>query len=430
MKTKWTLVAVAFGVLFALSSATAQTLHYYSWEPNIAEQTKTLIAQFESAHPGVHVDYQVDPPAQYWPKMSALAAAHRLPDVFYMSSGFVDEWQSKGLLADLNSYASSLNWSDYYTGVLGTARFPHTGSGDLYAIPIDWVGTVLFYNKDAFDKAGVAYPVQNWTWSDFLDAARKTTVRDSSGKVKQWGFWVYGRYAQIEPWVYQNGGHILNSARTRVDVDSSGMAALKFLSDLVNVDHVAPPPKQMAGIGQQDIFPRGMAAMWVDGSWNISNNRTVAGNSFNWDVTMVPRGPAATSDTAYTWPDMMAMAQTSDNKEMAWQFIKFMTGSARPASTYLAGTVPFFRPTAQEVLKMDQGQPPEHESLLLKLGTLPGLTTFTPSWSEWRGYAAAENGGMNGELDKVFNGEESLSSAVTHFTDYANKVLSRIYPNP
>ncbi|HUX19597.1 MAG TPA: sugar ABC transporter substrate-binding protein [Spirochaetia bacterium] len=429
MKGRSAFLSVLLFAVSGFSYVQAQTIRYFSWEPNIAEQTKVLISQFEQAHPGVKIQYEDDPPAQYWPKMSALAAAHRLPDVFYMSSGFIDQWHSEGLLADLSSYASNMDWSKYFTGALPTARFPHSTTGDLFALPIDWVGTVLYYNKDAFDKAGLSYPTNNWRWSDFSNAAKQLTVRDGNGKVSQWGFWVYGRYAQIEPWIYQNDGRILNANRTRVSLDSNATSALRFLTDLVNVDHVAPPPKLMSGINQQDVFPRGLAAMWVDGSWNIANNRKIAGN-MRWGIAMVPQGPDATSPEAYTWPDMMAMSSSSRNKQIAWEFLKYMTGPARPANTYLAGTVPFAKSTEQTVLQEDQGRQPSNESMLLELGKLPGTTSFTPGWSEWRGYAASGSGGMNGELDQVFNGEESLSTAIQKFTSYANQVLGRTYPNP
>ena len=423
-------VLAIVAVLGLLGLASAQTLRYFSWEPNITEQTNALIQQFEAAHPGVKIQFEADSPDQYWPKMSALAAAHKLPDVFYMSSGYIDEWQSNGLLADLQPFTKGVDWSQYFTGVLSTARFPHGATGDLYAVPIDWVGPVLYYNKDAFDKAGVPYPSADWTWNDFLDAAKKLTVRDANGKVTQWGFWAYGRYAHIEPWIFQNDGHVLNAARTRIQVDANAKAAMKFVTDLVNVEKVAPAPKLMSGVNQQDVFPQGLAAMWVDGSWNIANNRKIIGDKFHWDIAMVPRGPAASSDTAYTWPDMMAVSATSKNKELAWEFVQFMTGSARPANTYLAGTVPFAKSTEEAVLKNDAALQPAHESLLLEIGKLPSRTTFTPKWSEWRGYSAAGGGGMNGELDKVFNGQESLDDAIAAFTSHGNQVLARVYPNP
>ena len=57
-----------------------------------------------------------------------------------------------------------------------------------------------------------------------------------------------------------------------------------------------------------------------------------------------------------------------------------------------------------------------------------GRTTFTLGWSEWRGYAATGSSGMNGELDKVSNGEQTVDEAIKAITEYGNGVLSRYYP--
>jgi multiple sugar transport system substrate-binding protein len=35
-------------------------------------------------------------------------------------------------------------------------------------VPKDFATRVLYYNKDLFDKAGVAYPNDKWTWKDFV----------------------------------------------------------------------------------------------------------------------------------------------------------------------------------------------------------------------------------------------------------------------
>ena len=431
MRIRSTMTTLLVLGLLALGLAQAQTLRYFSWETNIAEETAALIEEFESMHEGVTIEYEALPPDQYWPRMSALAASDRLPDVFYMSSGFIAEWQANDLLANLQSYVDEMELGDYFAGVLSTARFPDPETGDVHAIPINWVGPVLYYNQDMFDAAELEYPSEDWTWDDFLNAATELTVdEDDDGRIDQWGFWHYGRYAQIEPWIFQNGGHILNDARTRVEVDDNAREALQFLSDLTNTHEVSPPPREMEGIRQQDVFPLGLAAMWVDGSWNIANNRTVTGDDFTWNIAMVPRGPSATEDIAYTWPDMLAVAESSENKDLAFEFVEFMTGPSRPAETFLGGTVPFYAPTADSEAWQEPDQQPADKDVILELGNLPSRTTFTPSWSEWRGYAAAEGGGMNGELDQVFNGQKSLDEAIESFVAYANEVLARVYPNP
>lgn len=420
---------VVVGLLFGL--AFGQTLRYFSWETNIPEETAALIAEFEAMHPGVTIDFEALPPDQYWPRMSAMAAANNLPDVFYMSSGFIFEWYANGLLTNLQPYVDALDLSNYFSGVLPTTRFPSPDTGDVHAVPINWVGPVLYYNQDAFDEAGLEYPNDDWTWDDFLTAATALTVdKTGNGRIDQWGYWVYGRYAQIEPWIYQNNGRILNEARTRIEVDDAARETLQFLTDLVNVHQVAPRPQEMEGIRQQDVFPLGLAAMWVDGSWNISNNRSIIGDEFQWNIAMIPSGPNSEERIGYTWPDMLAIANGSEHEEIAWKFIEFMTGPGRPAETFLGGTVPFFRPTAESEAWLEPHLQPADKGVVLQLGGLPTRTSFTPNWSEWRGYGAAEGGGMNGELDQVFNGRKALDAAIETFTTYGNQVLSRSYPEP
>ena len=421
------------GVLAALlfSSAAAQTLRYFSWETNIAEETAALIAEFEAMNPGVTVLFEALPPNQYWPRMSALAAANDLPDVFYMSSGFISEWYANGLLGNLEPYVSKLNLDEYYSGVLSTARFPTPETGDLHAWPINWVGPVLFYNATAFDEAGLGYPNADWTWDDFLAAAQALTIdKTGNGQIDQYGYWIYGRYAQVEPWVYMNDGRLLNEARTRLAPNPQAIEALQFLSDLVNVHEVAPKPLEMEGIRQQDVFPLGISAMWVDGSWNISNNRSIIGDSFEWDIALLPAGPSSTERIAYTWPDMLASSPNTANPELAWKFIEFITGPSRDASSFLGGTVPIYRATAESEGWLERGQQPASKEVILELGKQPARTSFTPNWGEWRGYAAAEGGGMNGELDQVFNGRKALDAAIASFVEYGNSVLSRSYPTP
>jgi len=431
---KSTVVRVVVSIVLTVlifGSVSAQTLRYFSWETNIAEETAALIAEFEALYPGVKVEFEALPPNQYWPRMSALAAANDLPDVFYMSSGFISEWQSNGLVANLEPYLANIDLDDYYSGVLSVARFPSPETGDLHAVPINWVGPVLFYNATAFDEAGLGYPNDSWTWDDFLAAAKALTVdKTGDGRIDQYGFWLYGRYAQIEPWIYMNDGRLLNEARTRLEPNAQAIETLRFLADLTNVHEVSPKPQDMEGIRQQDVFPLGLAAMWVDGSWNIGNNRSITGDNFKWDIAMIPAGPASSERIAYTWPDMLAMSPNSANPDLAWAFVEFMTGPSRGAGSFLGGTVPFYRATAESEAWLERDQQPASKDLLLELGRLPSRTSFTPNWSDWRGYGAAEGGGMNGELDLVFNGRKGIDAAIATFIEYGNQVLTRSYPQP
>lgn len=402
------------------------TMSYYMWDPSFEETEQIMVDKFMEAYPHVTIDFNVIGTPDYWTRLEALAAANDLPCVFNMSAGFFDQWHGDGLLLNLQEYVDrDINPEDYYSGVFDVVRDRETG--DMYSFPFAFVETVLFYNKDAFDEAGVAYPAEGWTWDEFLDAAQQLTIdEDDDGVIDQYGFFFYGRYAQIEGWVYQNDGRFLNEDKTRFEPDDNAVEALEFLASLIHEHGVAPAPAEMEGIRQQDVFPLGLAAMWVDGAWNIENNRDIVDDAFEWAVAPIPRGPQATADTAYGWPDSMAIASTCEHPDVAWDFINFMTGPERTIDLTFGGKIPIYQPVALSDEFLEEGQQPDNMGFLLEWAEHTGPTTFTPGWGEWRGYT--DGAGLEGQLDDVFNGNTDLETALQNATEHANSVLQRYYP--
>ncbi len=402
------------------------TLRYWMWDPSIKAQVQSAVNKFESTHPNIKVELTTIDPHDYWTKLRIMASTNKLPDVFNMSSGYIEEWSAKGLLLDLQNYVNTdLNVSNYFESLFNMAKYPKN-TGDVYALPFAWVTPVLYFNKTAFDKAGLSYPNENWNWCDFLNAAEKLTIKEN-GKVKQWGFWLYGRYAQIEPWIYRDGGHLLSADKKKFAPDAKAIETMKFLTKLVTTYKVSPQKKEMTGVRQQDIFPLGMAAMWVDGSWNIENTRKLFANKFNWGIAPVPVGPNGSKNVIYAWPDMIAVSSKTPHPKEAWELAKFMSGPGLTINMYMAGKIPSYKPLADSEAFLEKGKQPAEKGILLDLGKLNMVNSFTKGWSEWRGYGAAETLGLNGALDAVMNGEMSFQKALQETTQNANKVLSRYY---
>ena len=264
-------------------------------------------------------------------------------------------------------------------------------------------------------------------WENRDEFGRPIFDEDDDGTVDTWGMYLYGRYAHIEPWVFRNGGRYLNADETALELNDEAVNALQFLTDLVNVEGVAPQPQEMEGVRQQDIMALGMAAMWVDGSWNIANVRKIAGDDFRWGIAQVPMGPDATKETAaaYAWADMLSVGQNSRNPELAWAFIQHMVGEGRDASDFLGGKVPAYIEIATSEGWLEKDQQPANKGLLLDIGAQNVYTGFSKNWSGWRGYDSTGSSGMNGELDEVLNGRKSLDEAIKAFVLYGNDILSR-----
>lgn len=417
------------GVKDTQASSGPITLEWWTWDPTMQEENQQIIAQFERQNPGVKVNNTIIGTSEYWTKIRIQANQNKLPDVFTMSSGYIEEWAKDGLLYNLDSFVQKDDTFDiFYKSIFDTNK-AISNTDSYYAIPFALVTTVLYYNKDAFDAAKLAYPTDAWTWNDFRNAAKKLTIdKNGDGKIDQWGYWFYGRYAHIEPWIYANGGRLLDRTTMRFSPDKNAMDAMKMLTDLVLVDKVAPAPKDMSAFQQQDVFPQGVAAMWVDGSWFVDTFRKKLGNDMRWGIVRVPSGPGGTNTLTYGWPDSYALAPNTKHPEMAWKFARFVAGEGIGLDTYMAGKIPSAKKLATDPLFSDPNQQPGKDmDLLIEQAAGPMTTSYSMGWSEWRGYGGSEALGLNGMIDAIVNSLMSFDEAFKKSTDSINTVLKRLY---
>ncbi len=419
-------ILVLLGVAITLLGKV--TITYWMWDPSIRDKVEKAIEKFEKLHPDIEVKLTTMLPKNYWPKIRTLAFTKRLPDVFNMSSGYLEEWVANGFLLDLTDFVErDINKDEFFFNLFEVGR-KLARTDRYYAIPFALVVTVLFYNKDMFDEAGLEYPNADWDWFDFLNAAIKLTKdKDGDGKIDQWGFWFYGRYANVEPWIYANGGHLINRETMRFEPDENAIQALRFLVRLTTKYKVSPKPREMKGIKAKNVFPMGLAAMWVDGSWNIENNRKVAADKFRWGIAPVPVGPRGSKDVAYGWPDFIVISAFTKHPKEAWEFAKFMAGEGLTMDMYMAGKIPSYKPLAMSEEFLEKGKQPEEKGILREIASRKLLNSFTKGWSEWRGYGAAENMGLNGLIDAVLNGEMTFEEMLEKAKENVNRVLERYY---
>jgi multiple sugar transport system substrate-binding protein len=103
---------------------------------------------------------------------------------------------------------------------------------------------VVYYNKNLFDQAGVAYPQAGWSWDDFLKAAQALTKdTNGDGATDQYGVGTELEAIRLAPFVWQNGGEIVDDPAkpTRLALDTpAATEAFQWFVDLQVKHHVAP----------------------------------------------------------------------------------------------------------------------------------------------------------------------------------------------
>jgi multiple sugar transport system substrate-binding protein len=297
------------------------TINYmtFSAAPNYIDELEATIAAFEAEHPSINVEYETLAFGDYFTKLQTVVAAGQAPDAFELNYENFVTYAERGALYDLTPLLSadgSFDPAIYNQTAL--AAFTHDGKQ--YGLVESFSNVVLFYNKDLFDAAGVAYPTADWTWEDELAAAQKLT-----------GNGVWGTFAPIQFWEFyktiaQNGGSILSEDKTAVTIDSpENVETLTWMIDKIATHKVTPSDIDMAGQSSEDLFKAGKIAMLRTGIWLLGD--FVENADFNWDIALEP---GKTQKAHHFFANGVALAANSDHPQEAYEWIKFLT-SAKPA---------------------------------------------------------------------------------------------------
>lgn len=229
---------------------------------------------------GVKVNVEVVDWDNYWTLLEAGASGGTMPDVFWMHSNTVQMYMENDLLLDLTDYISkdsSVDLSKYYEGVKNLYT---RNDGKVFALPKDHDTIALLYNKAIFDKYGVEYPTDAWTWDDMYEAAKKIT-EDSKGDV-------YGMAMNTsnnqDGWynaIYCYGGKVVTDDHKGTTIGSAeSKAGMEMIRKLLTV---GAPQSVVAETGTDSLFMSGKVGMITQGSWMINAFYTAEGhNDYAW----------------------------------------------------------------------------------------------------------------------------------------------------
>jgi multiple sugar transport system substrate-binding protein len=394
------------------------TLSYTSWElyPQQAENERnTLVTPFQEQFPNITIENSaVAGFDAYWQKIQTLYATGQAPDVYAMSVGYEWDFANEDKIIDIDDRVKAeMPEDEYFQSPLPMLRYPDP-SGRLFAFPFQWVCSVLYYNKDLFDKAGAPYPDESWTYATLLDAAKELTGEG------QFGFSSNSAHNVLDAAIYANGGKVLNDDyKTCALADSpEAIETIQWFVDLIFKEKVAPDADQSRNIGlgtSNTPFQSGRVAMVIDGSWQIPTTR---GAEFNWDIAMVPSGTE--KRVIYGGPDSLSISSTTPNVEQAWEFLKYAVGPARNVESFGAGVVPIYKATAQSEAWLQEGQDPANMKVILESEPyMMGAEFISNNWTEWRITS------MNSDLTPALLGATSVEDAVRTTTDNINAILAK-----
>ncbi|HRU40104.1 MAG TPA: sugar ABC transporter substrate-binding protein, partial [Candidatus Goldiibacteriota bacterium] len=219
---------------------------------------KEMVAKFEK-DTGLTVSAERAPSGPpYMEKVLTQFAGGSAPDVLFVEVNNFKEFAQKGVLEDLTPFLEAdktLKKSDFYPQIID--RF--TVGKSLYVLPRDIAPIcTVYYNKKAFDEAGVKYPKDDWTWNDLVTIGKRLVKKDANGMVTRFGY--VDDWPIWEAFVYSNGGKLVDNVKnpTKCVMDKKEVIeAVQFRADLIHKHGITPSPSQMTAMGSMgtsDMF--------------------------------------------------------------------------------------------------------------------------------------------------------------------------------
>ena len=313
-----------------LASATAalaqqeQVKLQVSYWGNTAElEVKTALFQkFEETHPNIKLELTYTTGAEYPTKLQTLISANMAPDVMAIASDVMYPFKGIGIFEDLNAYIAKDNLQDKYEQI-GLKTFTYT-DGTLQAAPYVSKVFAIAYNKALFDAAGLAYPTNDWTENQMLELARNLTKGE--GMDKQFGFfWNWAPNEMMRNLYGVQPVYDVQTMTMQAVENPSFKTAVSLLHKMISEEEISPDATAQKSVGGG--FETGKYAMAMVLTSHIANLTNLIGDTFGWDIVMLP-----VNETYGRWNstlrlDGYTMSSKSTHKQEAWELIKFLTAN-------------------------------------------------------------------------------------------------------
>lgn len=290
---------------------------------------KGLADSVHDKYPNITVTETNPPFAAYFTKLQSQLASGDTPCILSMQSlrlpAFAKAMEPlDDLMKDVGFDASE--WNE---GALKALQY----DGKQYAIPYGISTMIMYYNKDAFAKAGVSEPEAGWTIADFEAAAKKVTAATGKPAFGQ----SFSDLHMFSLLLADNGAKPV-SDDAKLQLTTPKMEdAFAWYSGLSTKEKVASVPASSSDVpwGEQQ-FVAGNVAMAVDGTWNLSSNASDA--SFKVGVAALPQG--TNGGGTYSANSGFGIAKTCKHKKEAAEAISVITGAEGSASAAKQGQAP------------------------------------------------------------------------------------------
>jgi multiple sugar transport system substrate-binding protein len=248
-----------------------------------------------------------------------------VPDLIFAGENEIFKLAALDVPQDLNALigANKVDMSRFDPTLVSSIR-KYSSKGETLALGYAMQYYATFYNKDIFDKFGVAYPKDGLTWSEQIEIAKKVTRTEAGASY-------YGMIA--------GGGGSLAQSLGLSRVDSKTKKAVFETEDWRKVFSLAqsiygipgnmPPKNKVSTAAKTFTQDKNVALLPWFGDTMINSLEVLlkAGTPMNWDMASYPIFPEHPGKSHEISFRSFIVSKTSKYKDDAFQVAKFLSTS-------------------------------------------------------------------------------------------------------
>ncbi len=319
-------LVLAFMLAFSGISMAERTLKVAVF-PDWDSLMKDLIPAYEAEHPGLKIELQVLGHADHHNQLlMALTTGSSTPDATAIDIAYLGRFIREGGLLDLSKepYNAGQYADDYVDFSWGLVS---TEDNRTIALPMDAAPATLYYRVDVLEEAGISETaIQDVeTWEQLVEFGKEVSA-DTNGDGKNDRFLIADASTVAEA-IYRGnipedeGIYFDNEGNSIVDNDRfvKAFTVAKKIRDAGLDARVTSWTNEW-----YEVFKEGSAAIEISGSWLV-------GHMQNWmapDTAGQWRAQHLPEDSYTRWGGTFwGIPKDAENKEDAWEFIKYITRS-------------------------------------------------------------------------------------------------------
>ncbi len=336
-----TFLAACGGDTSNSSSSGTKKISYANWasaESATKNQIDQALKSFETQYHATINNIAI-PFDSMLTQLQTMSTGGNPPDVMELSGNWPYALGGGGSLEPLNSYAGSWK-NDAFTNSFEVGTY----KGQIYAAPFSISPHGFWYNKELLQKNGIKNPP---TTMDELNSQMAELRARLPANIHPIGIDISKtEYALVGfwPWIWTFGGNPLaEDGQGNVTVnwtDDGTVKAFQWLQDIVKKNWT---PSDQAIKAERQLMSTGEMIFKLDGPYltgilqsdNPAVYKSVADVTNIWGVTTTPVGTGQSGPVTCADIHNLGMSSQSQNKQLAWNLIEYLTSNKDVLTNYL-----------------------------------------------------------------------------------------------